>query len=243
MTVRATLAEAAVSELQVHFLAFACDTPLGASDALEVGLPWPETIERSVPRRRAEFVFGRLAARHALAHVSPLLASAAVGIGPNREPLWPAGAIGSVTHITGLAGAAAVPACSWRFIGIDLERPARADSQHALRILALDDAELSLLRAVPPVPSETVLDTRVTQVFSAKESLYKAAFPMARRFFDFSAARLCDFQVAASGIGPEVRLVLEMREDVGGAFGKGSRWSIDVWPVPGTDASLSVLAG
>ncbi|HIM69971.1 MAG TPA: 4'-phosphopantetheinyl transferase superfamily protein [Gammaproteobacteria bacterium] len=243
MQVGSTLACAMASELRVHVVSFKCDESLKASDALAIGLPWPETIERSVSRRRAEFFFGRLAARHALESESPSLADGSVLIGSHHEPLWPATIIGSITHVAGLAGAAVASTCTWRFLGVDIERPVRGESQQALRALALNETELNLLHTVSPVQGKVDMDARVTQVFSAKESLYKAAFPTVRRFFDFSAAQLCEYQVGVSKLGPEARLTLEMCEDVGGAFVAGSRWSVEVWPVLGTDASLSVLAG
>lgn len=243
MSVRSTLEDASIGELQVHFVEFSRGTLLNADEVLEARLPWPEAIERSAPLRQTEFVFGRLAVRHALASVSPSLINTEVRIGTNREPLWPEGVIGSLTHVAGLAGAAVVASRFWRFLGIDLERPARGESQHALRALVLDEAELSLLLAASPLPDEADLDARVTQVFSAKESLFKAAFPEGRRYFGFSAARLCDYEVAACEPGPKALLVLEVRKDVGGAFVVGSRWRVELWSVPGTDACLSVLAG
>lgn len=240
---RATLADAAVRELRVYLVAFAENPLLGECDARRAELPWPDSIERSVTRRRAEFLFGRFAARFALGDVSPTLTNATVDVGPQREPLWPTGAIGSVTHVARLAAAAAVPRSVWRVVGIDLERPAVGRSQRALRVHALDGAELDLLQAATPFPNEVDLDARVTQVFSAKECLYKAAFPIVGRFFSFPAARLRAYEASASHQGPQARLVLEVREDLGSSFFKGSRWPIDVWGVHGTDAMLSVLAG
>jgi hypothetical protein len=58
----------------------------------------------AVPRRRAEFAAGRACARAALRRLGingwPLL------VGSKREPLWPAGVVGSITHTDGLVAAA-----------------------------------------------------------------------------------------------------------------------------------------
>ena len=242
MRIKNTQPNAPVEEFSVHFIAFASGISVRTSDAILAGLPWPNTIERSASCRRAEFVFGRLAARHALAQLSPALVNALVPIGGDREPLWPVGILGSITHVSGLAGAAVVPASSWRHIGIDLEQTARGDAQQALRTLALDSTELGLLQRPCDVADQSDLDTRVTHVFSAKEFLYKAAFPTVRRFFGFSAARLCAYEFFSPGHGPEIRLALEMTEEVGGEFVMDSRWWVEVWRLQGSNTCLSVLA-
>ncbi|MDO8990082.1 MAG: 4'-phosphopantetheinyl transferase superfamily protein [Sideroxyarcus sp.] len=242
MLIKSTQPDQPVVELAVHFVAFASAVSGHASGETRAGLSWPKQIERSVSCRQAEFVFGRLAARHALTQLSPALASALVPIGGDREPLWPECVLGSITHVPGLAGAAVVPANSWRYLGIDLEQTARGNAQRALRTFALDSAELALLQRLCEAAGQPDLYPHVTHVFSAKECLYKAAFPSVRRFFGFSEARLCGYEFLPADHGPEVRLALEITEGVGGEFVAGSRWWIEVWRFQNSDTCLSVLA-
>lgn len=60
-------------------------------------------VARAVDKRRREFATGRDCARRALSQLGwdevPILA------GPKREPLWPAGIVGSITHCPGYCAA------------------------------------------------------------------------------------------------------------------------------------------
>jgi 4'-phosphopantetheinyl transferase EntD len=83
------------------------------------GIIRPDAIARSVVKRQAEFFYGRLAARLALAgqdmnHVN-------LPVGRSREPVWPAGWTGSISHTTGIAGAIVAPTGSSRCKGIGLD--------------------------------------------------------------------------------------------------------------------------
>jgi 4'-phosphopantetheinyl transferase EntD len=53
-------------------------------------------VARAVPQRRAEFATARHCARNALAELE--VAPAPILTGANREPVWPHGFVGSITH-------------------------------------------------------------------------------------------------------------------------------------------------
>ncbi|MDL5033560.1 4'-phosphopantetheinyl transferase superfamily protein [Pelomonas sp. APW6] len=177
-------------------------------------LPCPDSIARSVRKRQAEFFFGRLAARQAMARagVEQQLVSAGVGIGRSREPLWPAGLVGSISHTTGIAMAAASP--SYSGIGIDVERVISHETRAAVLQLTMDGAETRMLERCSGPMS---LDERITVVFSAKESLFKAAFSSVKRYFDFSAARLSSLDLQSG------RLELTLVEPLNQEFARGRR--------------------
>jgi enterobactin synthetase component D len=149
----------------------------------------PPTIARSVRKRQAAFFFGRLAARHALAALGAV--DLAVGIGQAREPLWPTGVVGSISHSGPFAAAAVAPDTQCRGIGIDIEAVIGDETRAALLAAAVDADELTILQRQP---AGVDLNTWLTLVFSAKESLFKGMYPRVGRWFDFSAARLqlCD---------------------------------------------------
>jgi len=243
LTLRGSAEEASKLSLDVHLVAFATDSIHEAKDAVYAGLPWPQTIERSVSKRRSEFLFGRLAARTALADIAPDLARRQIAIGNHREPIFPRGTIGSITHIKGLAAAVVGADTSWSYLGLDLEDVAKGVAQDALRSLVLDAHELDLLCKLLPKPSPSELDKRVTHVFSAKECLFKAAFPTVRQNFDFSAARLSAFNVLSDDCGPSGRVALDLRRDLGGRFHCDARFWVDLWPVPKTKTTLALIAG
>lgn len=176
--------DTALPALAVHLIAFTAAGFTPASFAA-AGLALPAHIARSVPKRQAEYFHGRLAARQALAAAG--LSVMEIGTGAQREPLWPAGALGSITHNIRRAAAVALPAPACHGIGIDLESPASIEQQDSLATLAVDAAELALLAACEHrLPRGALL----ALVFSAKESFYKAVFNAVGQFFDFDAIRL-----------------------------------------------------
>jgi 4'-phosphopantetheinyl transferase EntD len=142
-----------------------------------------EHIAHSVPGRRQEFRAVRACARRALAGLG--LAPVPLVPGAKGEPVWPAGVVGSMTHCAGYRAAAVAPADAVLTLGIDAEVDEPLP-EGVLEAIALPE-ELPLLaalrRADPTVHADRLL-------FSAKESVYKAWFPLARKMLDFTEAAL-----------------------------------------------------
>ncbi|KAB7762974.1 phosphopantetheinyl transferase [Xanthomonas maliensis] len=182
--------------LRVQILAFGRDA--FATEAFaQADIACPAAIARSVRKRQAEYFFGRLAARQAMrqqALIDPA-APVQVGTGGAREPLWPPGIIGSISHTERLAAAAVVPAESRRGIGIDLEHLVSPEAREALLAAVVNPVELDLLHTVQMACGWTH-DALLTLVFSAKESLFKASFAAVGRYFDFAAAHVVEVQPA-----------------------------------------------
>lgn len=147
-------------------------------------LPEEEALiePRAVASREADIRLGRAAARQGLAElgqeVVPILR------GAHREPLWPDGVVGSITHADGLAVAAVAPRDRCVGIGIDLERRERF-FPGLVEQVAFGD-ERRRLEALPAAE----LASAAVAVFSAKEVIYKALFPLVGEFFGFEAARV-----------------------------------------------------
>lgn len=137
-------------------------------------------VARAVDKRRAEFTTVRTCARIALAELGvppvPLLS------GPKREPLWPAGIVGSLTHCDGYRAAAVARADVLASLGIDAE-PHAALPDGILERVSLP-GERDRLRLLPAgIHWDRLL-------FSAKESVYKTWFPLAGRWLGFEQAAL-----------------------------------------------------
>ncbi|NCH22509.1 enterobactin synthase subunit EntD [Cronobacter turicensis] len=144
-------------------------------------LPHHAMLANAVARRQAEHLAGRIAAVAALrAAGAPALPP---GIGAHREPRWPAGFTGSITHTGHRAWATVIAAPGG--VGIDVEN--LMDAQTA-RDLApgIIDAQERLLLGRAPLPFASAL----TLVFSAKESLFKALFPQVGDWFGFECANV-----------------------------------------------------
>lgn len=141
----------------------------------------PEEMSRAVPARRREFTTVRWCARQALA---------GLGIGPvpilrgeRGAPRWPAGVVGSMTHCAGYRAAAVARDSDVRSVGIDAESHLPLP-EGVLDVIALP-TELrrlaDLADAEPAVHWDRLL-------FSTKEAVYKAWFPLTHRWLDFDQA-------------------------------------------------------
>ncbi len=139
------------------------------------------TLGRSVDKRRREFTTARVCAHRALATLG--LPPAPILPGPRREPQWPAGVVGSITHCAGYRAAAVAWSTDVVTIGIDAEPNAVVPPGVLDHVaLAEEHAWLGPLQAHHP---EVCWDRLL---FSAKESVYKAWFPLAGRWLGFDDA-------------------------------------------------------
>jgi enterobactin synthetase component D len=162
------------------------------------GIACPPQIGNAVRKRQAEYYFGRRCARAALAARG--LGEAQVAVGGMREPVWPAGVTGSITHCRTMAAATVLPAGRCNGVGIDLEEIGSAQAVSAMAGLVVDDTELACLRKLA-----ADWHLLLTLVFSAKESFYKAAFGMVGRLFDFDAVALTHVDLQAQTLAFTVR--------------------------------------
>ncbi|MBF0246381.1 MAG: 4'-phosphopantetheinyl transferase superfamily protein [Planctomycetes bacterium] len=98
-----------------------------------------------------------------------------IGRGRDRQPLWPEAFVVSITHTTGLAAAVVGRAGEFRSLGVDVEACDR-EINPAIRTRICSPEELEIFDDCP----RTLLS-----VLGAKESIYKACYPLGgvRLFF------------------------------------------------------------
>lgn len=135
-----------------------------------------------VPKRQMEFAAGRTCARQALKLLG--VPGCAILPGTGREPLWPHGLVGSITHCEGYCAAAVAHAEQVLSIGIDAE-PAASLPEGVLPVIARKE-EIEMLLNTQSA-SRHPLDRLL---FSAKESTYKAWYPLHKRWLDFDEVRI-----------------------------------------------------
>ena len=140
-------------------------------------------VARAVDKRRREFTTVRACAREAMARLG--IAPAPIVPGPHGAPTWPAGVIGSMTHCQGYRASALALRRDVITIGIDAE-PDAALPDGVLASVALDSEAVAVARLATTHPH--VAWDRL--LFSAKESVYKAWFPLTGRWLDFSEAEI-----------------------------------------------------
>jgi 4'-phosphopantetheinyl transferase EntD len=137
---------------------------------------------RAVPSRVAEFAAGRLCARHALRACG--VDGFALRVATDRQPIWPAGLIGSITHTAGLCVAAVARRGALVGVGIDSELIARASPEFLPRIGVA--SEIAWVRSLPPAEQAAA----ILLLFSAKEAFYKSQYPLTAEWLDFSDVRV-----------------------------------------------------
>lgn len=138
-------------------------------------------LGRASPRRIQEFAAGRICARRALAELG--LPVVAIGRGPNRQPLWPRGVVGSITHCTGYCAAAVTRSAEIASVGIDAEVHDVLPAGVMQRIALPSEAQW--------IRDRLGEDNRWARIlFSAKEAVFKAWFPLTRRWLGFHDAEV-----------------------------------------------------
>lgn len=142
-----------------------------------------EVVAKAVDKRRREFATARACARKALAALGQ--PSAPIVTGYRGAPQWPPGVVGSITHCDGYRAAAVARAADVTTLGVDAE-PDEPLPDGVLDLVAgpEEQAWLAGKGATTAGPCWDRL------LFSAKESVYKAWFPLTRRWLDFSDATL-----------------------------------------------------
>ena len=134
-------------------------------------------LRNALPKRRWEFTAGRLCARRALIQLGienfPLL------VGNNREPVWPTGIVGSISHTEGYCAVAISRKCLIETLGLDVELT-RNLSRDCWRQICTR-SELAWINSLPTDRRQE----NVALLFSAKECLYKCQHQISRTWLDF----------------------------------------------------------
>jgi 4'-phosphopantetheinyl transferase EntD len=173
-------------------------------------------VENVGAKRRREFAAGRLCARRALSQLA--VRDFSLLNGADRAPLWPEGIVGSITHCPGYCAAAVAPDALAHSLGIDAEVSAPLAPRIVDRVCTRD--ERTKLRELPLIRG---LDWgKLT--FSAKESVYKCYFPLARTVLRFRDVEL-DFLPDAGCFS--ARLVRDDAPSAAGARRFSGRYCVD----------------
>lgn len=177
-------------------------------------LPHHPRLSNAVIKRKAEHLAGRIAASEALRFHG--VNDYVPGIGLYREPCWPPGFTGSITHSGNVAFATVVAdsADMREGIGIDYEEIIAPNIAEEIHGGIIDCAEKELLRQ-SPYPFHYAL----TMAFCAKESLFKAMFRHVGRYFDFSYASISKID--------DTQLILTLNHSLG-SYKKGNKFMI-IW--------------
>lgn len=147
-----------------RFVAPDDDTALLADEA--------RTIATRVPQVRRANGAGRIVARRLLSELG--FAPAPLPKSASGAPLWPAGAVGSISHDACVAVAAVARMSDFAAIGIDIE-PAQPLPADTLGVVATPAERARLDRD----PLEGLV------LFCVKEAVYKATHPLDGEFLEY----------------------------------------------------------
>jgi 4'-phosphopantetheinyl transferase EntD len=140
-------------------------------------------IAHAVRARRREYATVRSCARACLGRLGYPEVPILPGVG--GAPSWPAGVQGSMTHCAGYVAAAVGPIPRISAIGIDAEPDAPLpDGVLDLVATAAEQDHLAMIQPQPGSPNWDRL------LFSAKESVYKAWFPLVGEWLDHQQAEI-----------------------------------------------------
>jgi 4'-phosphopantetheinyl transferase EntD len=148
-----------------------------------------DALGAAAPRRAAEFATGRSLARLALRGLG--IREATIARGADREPVWPSGVVGSITHCAGYCAAAVAATEAVASVGIDAEPHGPLPPGILERIALPEEAAWTRANAGAGIHWDRAL-------FSAKESVFKTWFPLTRRWLDFDGARIAFTTVASA---------------------------------------------
>ncbi|MFI5684182.1 4'-phosphopantetheinyl transferase [Streptomyces sp. NPDC051636] len=177
---------------------------LHGDDQLRDAPLYPEEaalMARAVTKRRREFSSVRACARLAMEKLG--VPAQPVLTGESGAPRWPAGLVGSMTHSDDYCAAALARATDLASLGIDAEPHDVLPEEIVSYVFLPPEADRlrRLAEERPDVHWDRIL-------FSAKESVYKAWFPLTGQWLDFAEA---DIEIVPEpGSGPQGRLHAEL---------------------------------
>ena len=144
----------------LHFVEF---DPASFREQDLLWLPHYAQLQHAGRKRKAEHLAGRVAAVHALREYGYKCVPT---IGELRQPVWPTGLYGSISHCQNTA----LAVVSRQPIGVDIEEIFSAQTEEELtdNIIAPTERE-------PLAGCDLPLSVALTLAFSAKESAFKAS--------------------------------------------------------------------
>lgn len=178
-TMKTTHSLLTLSHHSLHCVTFEPDT-FHEHDLL--WLPHHAQLAHAGRKRKAEHLAGRIAAVHALRELGH---KNVPGMGEQRQPLWPQGLFGSISH----CATTALAVVSHQPVGVDREEIFTPQTAAEVATSIVSQTEKTRL-AESGLPFEQAL----TLAFSAKESAFKATQGLSQAGCGFMHYHILDVQ-------------------------------------------------
>ena len=136
-----------------------------------------DPVINAVTSRQREYIAGRVLARELLDRIG--VNAQTIASGPKREPLWPTGIVGSISHNERSCAVVVAQNSVVTSVGIDIETIGRI-ARHLWANLFTEEETEHLLQLEPAAQSR-----QATVFFSIKEAFYKYQFPLTQSWVGF----------------------------------------------------------
>jgi enterobactin synthetase component D / holo-[acyl-carrier protein] synthase len=151
-----------------------------------------QCLKGAVQKRVQEFAAGRACAHRLLDKLG--IIDFPIKVADDRQPLWPATVVGSITHTSGFCAAVVAKKESLSAVGIDSEI-AGSVKAHLWRGICTP-SETAWLRSLPDAEQTAA----ATLIFSAKEAFYKCQYALVHERLNFHDATVEPAWGAARGV-------------------------------------------
>jgi 4'-phosphopantetheinyl transferase EntD len=197
-----------------------------------------EAVAAAGTARQAEFRAGRRAARQALARLG--CSDQPIRIGEDREPIWPSGYTGSISHCRTLCAAIVARTCDHTGLGLDIEPSADLDPDLIDQICRPPE----LAAGVSFTFAAGVRLHRPKLLFVIKEAVFKAYFPQTRHYLDFHDVTVTLHPPSRSFIAHLCNACppIATSRTVTGRFDLISDHLLAVASIPGSHRAMSIVA-
>lgn len=164
-------------------------------------------------KRRQDFATGRWCARQALKKIG--IPPTSISVGVHREPIWPKGITGSISHTEGYYCAAVSPVKS--ALGVDAEELKNSFTFNNVKTICTSHEYKRITST-----QKKFINFTCHIVFSAKEAFYKSVHPITRKTIGFK-----DVEVEINWTNSSYEILL--LKGLSGDLTSGRRFRGDYW--------------
>jgi enterobactin synthetase component D len=182
----------------------------------------PQNLSSSPTNRKQEFLAGRVCAMKAAELIGIQISD--IPTAKNREPVWPSGIVGSISHSNVMAVSCIAKSSDFISVGIDTESLIVEETIKAIKNAIALPSEISFLEeSLKGID----FDLKYTLLFSMKEALYKAIYPLNKEFIDFHDVSLISLSIEKQTFSLRYRSRM-----FAGHFTVSDRSVITIVPIP-----------
>lgn len=153
----------------------------------KLGHRLPENSSKWAAKRKRDYLAGRYCASQCLAHYN--LEKFEIIANDDRSPIWPQGYCGSITHTSTYASAVVAPTDLYQSIGIDSEHIMKQSTFTRVKKQIATQKEFDLVSSIYKNECQAL-----TILFSIKEAVFKAVYPLVKRHFYFETFEIIEVQ-------------------------------------------------